>query len=522
MAEKSVAKRKWEEDHNRSSNKDIKVAGGDEDSDIIGHKRKVYILFQYLGTGYSGLQIQFGRPDKTIENELFLAIHKAGGITAKNMDSIRKIKWVRAARTDKGVHAAGNCLSLMMIMPQDQRKANQTNQSAENMGDSDNTDNCASKTESEWTSEMIARINDNLPPTIRCITYTRCMNSFHAKYSCTSRSYEYILPSYALSKQFAELSAEQLISNSKRFLSNAEAAEQQLKSKNKSQKAAVGEDDSDREEEEDDEEEIKIESKDSPLDSATLEGLRSYRISFAEKQRVNSILSNYVGVKNFFNFTRFKEVKNREDKIKANQSNQQQQSNNANFSKQGKNKQGDNNNDSESAASSFQALFSRATFTRHIKSFSIISVFEREGLEFVQLRVQGASFLYNQIRKMVALLILINREVLKESNVFPAIFQCSKLTLPLAPSLGLYLDKTYFEGYDQRCGQANNQGEKRKSVAEAFEENSATIAQFKENVIIPQICSVESKDFEFYSWLSNLYAHSSLLDLGSTQQQQQQ
>jgi len=70
---------------------------------------------------------------------------------------------MRSARTDKGVHAAGNVVSLKMIVED---------------------------------PDIITKINDNLPEQIRLFGYVRTMNSFNAKTLCDSRVYEYLLPTY--------------------------------------------------------------------------------------------------------------------------------------------------------------------------------------------------------------------------------------------------------------------------------------------------------------------------------------
>lgn len=70
---------------------------------------------------------------------------------------------MRSARTDKGVHAAGNVVSLKMIVDID---------------------------------DVIGKINASLPEQIRLFGYVRTLNSFNAKVLCDSRVYEYLLPTY--------------------------------------------------------------------------------------------------------------------------------------------------------------------------------------------------------------------------------------------------------------------------------------------------------------------------------------
>lgn len=65
----------------------------------------------FSGTGYSGMMTN-PNADKTIEDDLFQALCRAGAVSQDNSDDIKKISFMRAARTDKGVSAAGQVCSL--------------------------------------------------------------------------------------------------------------------------------------------------------------------------------------------------------------------------------------------------------------------------------------------------------------------------------------------------------------------------------------------------------------------------
>eukprot|EP00919_Chromeraceae_sp_WS-2016_P062475 GHVR01147879.1.p1 GENE.GHVR01147879.1~~GHVR01147879.1.p1 ORF type:complete len:166 (+),score=66.52 GHVR01147879.1:15-512(+) len=81
---------------------------------LVG-RRMYALVFGYVGTGYHGLQKQT-RPDgvhiPTIEGELHRAIAQYGSIDAN--DNTTRLS--RAARTDKGVHAAMNVISLELSL----------------------------------------------------------------------------------------------------------------------------------------------------------------------------------------------------------------------------------------------------------------------------------------------------------------------------------------------------------------------------------------------------------------------
>ena len=134
-------------------------------------KRKIALLLAYNGAGYQGLQKNPGAV--TVEETLESAIHRAGGISDDNIGTLQKISWSRAGRTDKGVHAVGQIISLKMLLLQP-----------------------------ELDSAMMERINAELADeAIRILACARVVNSFSAHTSCEAREYEYILPAYVLRQQ---------------------------------------------------------------------------------------------------------------------------------------------------------------------------------------------------------------------------------------------------------------------------------------------------------------------------------
>lgn len=130
-------------------------------------KRQSALLIGFCGSGYSGMQIQ---PDgiKTIEGTLFNALVKAGAVSQDNADDPVKVNLARAARTDAGVHAAGNVVSIKMIVTV------------------------------PGVKDLVAHINNELPPEIRVWGFVRVQNSFNARLVCDSRKYTYYFPSYLL------------------------------------------------------------------------------------------------------------------------------------------------------------------------------------------------------------------------------------------------------------------------------------------------------------------------------------
>lgn len=126
-------------------------------------KKKVAVLIGYAGTGYKGMQINHN--EKTIEGDLFAAFVAAGAIQKRNADDPKKSSFVRCARTDKGVHAAGNVISLKLTVDD---------------------------------PDIVSKINEQLPEQIRIWGTLRTNNAFNCYQACDSRWYEYLMPSYTL------------------------------------------------------------------------------------------------------------------------------------------------------------------------------------------------------------------------------------------------------------------------------------------------------------------------------------
>lgn len=70
-------------------------------------KAKVGLFFGYDGHSFQGMQYQRDTKN-TIENTIHSALCDNGFVLKTNMSSLRRIRWSRACRTDKRVHALCN------------------------------------------------------------------------------------------------------------------------------------------------------------------------------------------------------------------------------------------------------------------------------------------------------------------------------------------------------------------------------------------------------------------------------
>ncbi|CAK5267249.1 unnamed protein product [Mycena citricolor] len=162
-------KREGKRDYTRPEGSADAAEGDAKDKTPRLPKRMTALLLGYCGSGYHGLQIQKdGTGVTTIENTLFDALTRAGAVSQDNANDPTKVGIARAARTDAGVHAAGNVVALKMI------------------------------TEVPGVPDMVVRVNEELPPEIRLWGLVRVQNSFNPRTNCDSRKYTYFFPTYLL------------------------------------------------------------------------------------------------------------------------------------------------------------------------------------------------------------------------------------------------------------------------------------------------------------------------------------
>ena len=133
------------------------------------YRKKCALLLSYSGKDYKGMQRNPGV--KTIEEDLIQALHAAGAITEEMRDNLGKLSFQRCARTDKGVSAARQLVSLKMVSRE----------------------------------EMVEAINTHLPSDIRVMSLFRTTKGFNSKDWCSARSYEYLIPTYAFAHSLEDL-----------------------------------------------------------------------------------------------------------------------------------------------------------------------------------------------------------------------------------------------------------------------------------------------------------------------------
>jgi tRNA pseudouridine38-40 synthase len=188
------------------------------------------------------------------------------------------------------------------------------------------------------------------------------------------------------------------------------------------------------------------------IDNTTLEAHKAFRLSDETLELLNTTLKQYVGTHNFHNFT------------------------------------------SKMEPSNPQAM-------RFIISFEADQPFVQNGMEWVRLRVVGQSFLLHHIRKMIGTAVEIVSGVTDAEAVGRAM-QLTKMDLPKAPSVGLYLAQAHFEVYNMKMTEAIQTSHPPLDLKEPAV--AAAVEQFKHDFIYDHIMKHEERTRTYAKWLRTM------------------
>lgn len=393
-------------------------------------KRKVACMIGYCGTGYNGMQIQNNPDVKTIEGEIFQAFLKAGAIAPENGDDLKKNDFMRAARTDKGVHAAGNVISAKLIIEDD---------------------------------DILEKINAALPEQIRFWGIERVNKAFDCRKMCSSRVYEYLLPTYSLLppkpnsvlanllekkneehpniKREDKEGAEWWAATIQQVLSESGWTPEELK-----QLQEQVNDDQDNKQVVDADGQLTEYGKKVRFVKDIENGRRrGYRISGERLDLFRQAMKQYEGSNNFHNFTLGKH-------------------------------------------------FNDASASRYIKDTSVSEPFIIEGTEWVSIKIHGQSFMLHQIRKMISMASLVVRTGCPISRI-PDCFGKTKINIPKAPALGLLLEAPVYDGVNPKL-------EKFGYKPIEFGRYKEEIDAFKRKFIYDKIYGEETKESTFHGFFN--------------------
>ncbi|PWN31125.1 pseudouridine synthase [Jaminaea rosea] len=458
-------------------------SSGAAEGEVRLPKRPVALLFGYCGVGYSGLQINPGV--KTIEGDIFDVLCNAGCVSKDNAVNPNKVSLQRSARTDRGVHAAGNLLNMKCIL----------NPPVSPSGE---------------MKPLIAYLNSQLPPLIRIWNIVKVQSSFNARSSCDSRYYQYLLPTYvflppkpgsAMWKMYKEWEKEEeegVGEEEKRrlqqilyhpFWADAYAAYKEKEEKGPAAKEGEGEGEASAATatSAEDPTDVKVDSATtdtapppaadtSPFKADTIRK-RTYRLSTDPSPygaellpRLRTLWSTFLGTRNFHNFTVGKPFKDPSAK-------------------------------------------------RVMKKMEISDPFIVDNTEYVSLTLHGQSFMLHQIRKMVGLIVMLARSPAPGPKLLNASLTTKdKIHVPKAPALGLLLNSPVFVGYNVKVRAHNAQLEKMHKEGKidetrkadqwreeiSYDPFRAEMEEFRMRHIYQTQYETEEREDEFAKWLNYL------------------
>ncbi|CAA16518.1 Pseudouridylate synthase 1 homolog [Caenorhabditis elegans] len=183
----------------------------------------------------------------------------------------------------------------------------------------------------------------------------------------------------------------------------------------------------------------------------------SFRLSPETLAEVNSILSIYLGTHNFFNYT----AKRAYDDMSSNR-----------------------------YIISFECK----------EPFLFRDDFRKEDVEFVQIVIKGQSFVLHQIRKMVGMVITVIRELHLKSSIQRS-FEGQRMDIPMAPGLGLLLERTHYDSYDRKNSKSH---EPLTDWGEIIEKE---IERTKFELITKDMIETELLTQGMLKWLADLVHH---------------
>ncbi|CAK1545425.1 unnamed protein product [Leptosia nina] len=154
-------KRQWEFDEKKSENDESEAKKSCDTPFQRIKRKKMAMLLGYCGVDYYGMQRNPGV--RTIEEDLLKALQDAGYITEEDFANQQNVQFQRSSRTDKGVSAARQVVSIKLPL-----------------------------------EVNIEEINKRLPECIRVFGIKRVTNKFNSKSKCNARTYSYTLPTYVL------------------------------------------------------------------------------------------------------------------------------------------------------------------------------------------------------------------------------------------------------------------------------------------------------------------------------------
>lgn len=389
------------------------------------------LLVGYCGDKYYGSQYNehheidgpcIMRP--TIEGELFRALVKSRLISDLNSKDFKKNRFQRTTRTDKGVHALANVISMKLMIPKDIGKTK---------------------------TQIIDKINDNLPTDIRVWNIQRVNKNFNARKACGWRKYEYMMPTYML--MFSKKNLKDIL---ERNMNRTFPSEGELDLIRRYPTLDMRTDKLDSNETRD----INLSKLNDLIErylTTVQNELIEYRLSEDRFNQFKELLQKFQGTHDFHNYT---SIKKRDSKPNSTR---------------------------------------RQIIAIDVSKPYNVSFDGYRG-EWISIILKGQSFLLHQIRKMISMSVMTLINGFTSNHIYST-FDSKQINIPKAPSLGLILRETNFHSYNRKLQGIGYEPIITDTNEDAICDDANNILKFKEEQITSTIIENEFNRKEFIKYL---------------------
>ena len=454
-------------------------------------KMRFAIFFGYNGSKYYGLQKIGGENCKlnTIEKSLEKALYDSNFISENNFGDLKKISWARGSRTDKGVHASLNTIKCKLNIDKDiifknnqnkiflneiyKKKLQIDNKDNNNVEENENNKILEKKVDPDNKQDL--NLDNNK-------IFEEKKDDFeNNKTDLNLKENEEINFLKEIDKQkFRQLLDEKYLVNMINKNLPEEIQVFCLKS---------------------------ITTSFSPRNKATsrkyeyilpLSILKNEKNDLKDEEilkKLQNDLRIFRGVKNFHNYSKktFFEQKNSLRFIMNTEAeffeinNYNENEINSENEKEQKNEQKIQKNEQKKEIEKIEQKI-------EIEKIEKKKEKKKVKQKYIKIKIEGQAFLYNQIRKMIGMIIYIFKNNLDEIYISKS-FENEKFNILLAPSHGLLLDRIFFKYYNE------DQDLKMKLELDCEEEKKVEI--FKKKFIYDFIIRRNEEENIFDEWYLN-------------------